>query len=107
MDRALLFERINLRMDHMIEKGLFEEADSLKVFRNHNALQSVGYSEIFKFMDDEYDKEEAIRLLKRNSRRYAKRQLTWFHRYDDIHWFEPQQKEEILSLVRQHLSGVL
>lgn len=107
MDRALLFERINLRMDHMIEKGLFEEADSLKEFRNHNALQTVGYSEIFKFMDDEYDKEEAIRLLKRNSRRYAKRQLTWFHRYDDIHWFEPQQKEEILSLVRQHLSGVL
>lgn len=104
LDRSTLFDRINLRMDQMIASGLFEEAEGLKDFKSHNALQTVGYSEIFKYMDEEYDKEEAIRLLKRNSRRYAKRQLTWFRRYEDVHWFEPHQKEEILSLVGQHLS---
>jgi tRNA dimethylallyltransferase len=104
MDRNLLFDRINDRMDLMIESGLFEEAKNLFDFREHNALQTVGYSEIFKYMEGEYDQAEAIRLLKRNSRRYAKRQMTWFNRYEDIHWFEPNQKEEILSLVSNHLS---
>lgn len=104
IERSILFDRINLRMDQMIEKGLFEEAVSLIKFRNHNALQTVGYSEIFSFIDGEYNRDEAVRLLKRNSRRYAKRQLTWFNRYEDIHWFEPQQMDDILSLVGQHLS---
>lgn len=104
MDRQLLFDRINDRMDLMIASGLFEEAESLIEFRDHNALQTVGYSEIFKYLDGEYNQEESIRLLKRNSRRYAKRQLTWFNRYEDIHWFEPHQKEEILAFVGQHLS---
>jgi len=68
-DRSILFERINKRMDAMIEKGLFEEAESLYHYKEHNALQTVGYSEIIKHLDGAYDKEEAIRLLKRNSRR--------------------------------------
>ncbi|MFK7951567.1 MAG: tRNA (adenosine(37)-N6)-dimethylallyltransferase MiaA [Ekhidna sp.] len=103
MDRELLFNRINDRMDAMIEEGLFEEAKSLEKFRGHNALQTVGYTEIFNYFDGEYDREEAVRLLKRNSRRYAKRQLTWFRRYEDIHWFKPDQQKDILSLVRHHL----
>lgn len=103
LPREILFERINKRMDQMIEAGLFEEAASLYPFRDHNALQTVGYSEIFGFMDGQYDKNEAIRLLKRNSRRYAKRQLTWFNKYEDIHWFEPSRLEEIKRLIEKSL----
>lgn len=103
MDREILFDRINRRMDEMIQAGLFEEATSLVEFRDHNALQTVGYSEIYGYLDGDYDKEEAIRLLKRNSRRYAKRQLTWFRRYDDIHWYEPNQIAEIKDLISKTL----
>lgn len=103
LERGRLFERINKRMDLMIDAGLFEEAKALHNYKNHNALQTVGYSEIFGFLDGEYDHEEAIRLLKRNSRRYAKRQLTWFNKYDDIHWFEPSQINEIKALIEKAL----
>jgi len=104
MDREKLFKRIEHRMDVMIDRGLFDEAQSLYDHRSHNALQTVGYSEIFGYMDGQYDKEEAIRLLKRNSRRYAKRQMTWFRKYDDIHWFEIHQMDEIKSLIENELS---
>lgn len=103
MEREVLFDRINIRMDMMIEEGLFEEAEKLYPYRAHNALQTVGYSEIFDYLDGAYDREEAIRLLKRNSRRYAKRQLTWFRKYDDVHWFEPSKQQEIVSLIRSHI----
>ena len=90
-------------MDKMIEAGLFDEAKSLVEYKNHNALQTVGYSEIFNYLDGQYNKDEAIRLLKRNSRRYAKRQTTWFRRYEDIHWFESIYKDEILKLIDSYL----
>lgn len=99
LPREILYDRINKRMDKMIANGLFEEAEKMKQYRHHNALQTVGYSEIYGYLDNEYDKEEAIRLLKRNSRRYAKRQLTWFKKNESIHWFEPTQYNEILKLV--------
>ncbi|MBC6410290.1 MAG: tRNA (adenosine(37)-N6)-dimethylallyltransferase MiaA [Ekhidna sp.] len=104
IDRKTLFEKINKRMDVMIDKGLFQEAESLMGHKNHNALQTVGYSEIFEFIEGSYDREETIRLLKRNSRRYAKRQLTWFNRYDDIHWFKPDKEDEVIKLIIQQLS---
>lgn len=103
VDREFLFNRINKRMDQMIEDGLFEEARDLYEYREHNALQTVGYKEVYGFMEGSYDKEEAIRLLKRNSRRYAKRQLTWFRKYEDIHWFEPNQISEIKDLIEKTL----
>jgi tRNA dimethylallyltransferase len=103
MNREKLFERIDHRMDIMIEQGLFDEARRLYPFKNHNALQTVGYKEIFGNLEGEYDKDEAIRLLKRNSRRYAKRQLTWFRKYEDIHWFEPSQVDEIKTLIEKRL----
>jgi tRNA dimethylallyltransferase len=87
LDREALYSRIDKRMDNMIEAGLFDEAEKLYPYRQHNALQTVGYQEIFDFMEGKYDKTEAIRLLKRNSRRYAKRQLTWFKRDLEIAWF--------------------
>ncbi len=98
-DREELYERINKRMDEMIAQGLFEEATGLYHLRHLNALQTVGYKEIFDYMEGKYDKEEAVRLLKRNSRRYAKRQLTWLKRDGEYVWFHPDQEEEITKYV--------
>jgi tRNA dimethylallyltransferase len=103
--REELYVRINLRMDQMISEGLFEEAEKLYSFKNLNALQTVGYSEIFGFLDGEYDREEAVRLLKRNSRRYAKRQMTWFKRDPEFAWFEADENDEIVSYLENKLSS--
>lgn len=102
-DRAELYHRIDTRMDEMIKEGLFEEAEALFDKRNLNALQTVGYQEIFGYLEGKYDREEAIRLLKRNSRRYAKRQLTWFRKDADIQWFKPAEEEEILSYITSQI----
>jgi tRNA dimethylallyltransferase len=102
-ERDELYQRIDWRMDQMIEAGLFEEAASLFDRRHLNAMQTVGYSEIFGFLEGNYDREEAIRLLKRNSRRYAKRQLTWFRRDPEIRWFHPDQTEEIIEWVENQM----
>jgi tRNA dimethylallyltransferase len=97
MPREQLYQRINSRMDMMIEQGLFGEAIGLLNYRNKNALQTVGYNEVFMYHDGIIDKKEAIRLLKRNSRRYAKRQLTWFKRNEEIKWFNPQDFDKIFD----------
>lgn len=99
LERAKLYERIDMRMDEMIGAGLFEEAKQLYPVKDKNALQTVGYQEIFEFMDGKYDREEAIRLLKRNSRRYAKRQLTWFKRDEQIKWFKPDASKAITEFI--------
>ena len=99
LDREELYKRINERMDQMISDGLFEEAEKLYKHRKLNALQTVGYREIFNFLDGEYDKEEAIRLLKRNSRRYAKRQMTWFKRDQEVTWFNPIEKRKVIEFI--------
>lgn len=104
VSRELLYERINQRVDEMMDKGLMAEVKSLLKLRHHNALQTVGYQEIFGYLDGLYDETEAIRLLKRNTRRYAKRQVTWFKKYDDIHWYRPDQTEEIIQLINSSLS---
>lgn len=82
-----LYDRINHRMDVMLSEGLLEEAKLNYAFRDTNALQTVGYKEIYGFLDGEYDWEECVRLLKRNSRRYAKRQMTWFRKDAEIQWY--------------------
>jgi len=97
--REKLYQRINSRMDKMIEAGLFDEAKQFYPFKNSDALQTVGYREIFDHFDGLYDYEEAVRLLKRNSRRYAKRQLTWFLRDKEITWFE--NEDQILKWLAQ------
>ncbi|CAN0162435.1 unnamed protein product, partial [Chrysoparadoxa australica] len=104
MDREILYQRIDDRMEMMIRSGLFEEADRLKAYKAHNALQTVGYTEIFKYMEGHYDKEEAIRLLKRNSRRYAKRQFTWFNRDPEIVWMEPSEISKAKAIIENRLS---
>lgn len=101
MDRPLLYERIDRRMDEMISQGLFEEAGGLYQQRKKNALQTVGYKEIFDFIAGNYDKEEAVRLLKRNSRRYAKRQMTWFKKDTAVQWYTAEQIDLILDRIDQ------
>jgi tRNA dimethylallyltransferase len=102
-NREELYQRIDARMDLMIAQGLLAEAQSLYPYRHHNALQTVGYKEIFDFLESQYDWEEAVRLLKRNSRRYAKRQLTWFRKDADFTWFHPDDRDAILAYIREHL----
>ena len=103
MDRDELYERINQRVDMMVKDGLFEEARSFYHLKHINALNTVGYKEIFFFFYGEYDADKAIELIKRNSRRYAKRQLSWFRRDKEINWFHPAQKEEIIKFVDNKL----
>ena len=92
--RTVLYQRINQRVDQMIAQGLVEEAHRLYPWRNHQALRTVGYQEIFPVFDGQYDEEEAIRLIKRNTRRYAKRQMTWFRKNDAIRWFDAEQETD-------------
>ena len=99
LERARLYERIDSRMDAMIANGLFEEANAFYPHKSLNALQTVGYREIFEHIDGNYDREEAVRLLKRNSRRYAKRQLTWFKRDEEIRWFSPHDLAAIIEYI--------
>lgn len=99
LERARLYERIDNRMDEMIAKGLFKEAKSFYPYKSLNALQTVGHREIFEHMDGGYDRGEAVRLLKRNSRRYAKRQLTWFKRDEEIRWFNSDDLGAIIEYI--------
>ena len=103
MEREKLYQQIDQRMDKMIADGLFEEAKKFYPNRELNALQTVGYKEIFGYLDGDYDKEEAIRLLKRNSRRYAKRQMTWFKKNPEVKWFTPNDFEAIEEYLNQEL----
>lgn len=98
-DRNELYERINLRVDLMMEQGLLQEARTLYPFRHLNALQTVGYRELFDHFDGKISLEEAVELIKRNSRRYAKRQITWFNRYHDIAWYSPSDLDKIIGYV--------
>jgi len=95
--RYELFSRIEFRVDQMIEKGLVDEVKSLLPYRHLNALNTVGYKEIFDFLDSKITLQQAIVNIKTNTRRYAKRQLTWFNRKDEYTWFEPSQINEITN----------
>ena len=97
LPREELYTRIDDRMDQMIAAGLFEEARGLYPLRHNNALRTVGYQEIFNYMDNACDLEECVRLLKRNSRRYAKRQLTWFKKDPEFRWFHPKDLQGIID----------
>ena len=102
-DRDELFERINHRVDLMVESGMEKEARELYPLRHLNALNTVGYKEWFDYFDGKFDREEAIRLIKRNTRRYAKKQLTWYRNDPDIHWFHPSQEKDILAFLQSVL----
>jgi tRNA dimethylallyltransferase len=97
LSRPELFSRIESRVDQMIENGLVNEVENLLPFRHLNALKTVGYKEIFEYLNSEITLQQAIVNIKTNTRRYAKRQLTWFNRTDEYKWFEPSQVKEITN----------
>ncbi|WLD95236.1 tRNA (adenosine(37)-N6)-dimethylallyltransferase MiaA [Alkalihalobacillus sp. AL-G] len=104
MERDLLYERINHRVDLMVEEGLFDEVKKLYEanIQNTQSVQAIGYKEIYRYFDGGYSREKAIETLKRNSRRYAKRQLTWFRHQLDVEWFDmtTTPDEKIPSILR-------
>lgn len=101
LTRSELYNRINQRVDQMFEQGLLEEAKQLYEYRNVNALKTVGYKEIFDFFDGKTTIEQAKELIKRNTRRYAKRQISWFARYNDITWFAPSGFDAIIEMLEK------
>lgn len=103
MPREVLYDRINRRVDLMMEAGLEAEARSVLPYRHCNSLRTVGYAEMFDYFDGKITKEEAVELIKRNSRRYAKRQITWFGRDNSIKWFAPNQLEKIVEYLENQI----
>jgi tRNA dimethylallyltransferase len=102
-DRAQLYERINQRVDVMMAKGLLKEVEHLAPFKGNNALKTVGYAELFDYLDGNISLVEAVEKIKQNTRRFAKRQLTWFRRDQEIKWFEPQQTDDIIDYINKSL----
>jgi tRNA dimethylallyltransferase len=102
-EREELYERINKRVDQMIEKGLTQEVRELSKHKHLNALNTVGYKELFDYFDGKISFNEAIRLIKRDTRRYAKRQITWFSKDEDLEWFHPDEKNKIVEYIEQKI----
>lgn len=102
-DRPVLYERINNRVEQMLHHGLVEEVKSLQSFRAYNALNTVGYSEIFDYLDGNASLQEAVDKIKQNTRRFAKRQLTWFRKDGTTAWFEPNQTAEVIQYLEEKI----
>jgi len=100
-ERATLYEKINKRVDRMMEEGLMKEVENLMPFKDRPPLLTVGYSELFDFFADKHSLEEAVYKIKQNTRRYAKRQVTWFKKNKDTEWFEPEDLDGILHYLHQ------
>lgn len=102
-DRAKLYQQINDRVDLMVANGLVEEVRSLAAYQELNALKTVGYAEIFEYLDGKTDLATAIDKIKQNTRRFAKRQLTWFRKDTETTWFEPADTEKVLNFVNEKI----
>ncbi|WP_345955141.1 tRNA (adenosine(37)-N6)-dimethylallyltransferase MiaA [Mucilaginibacter sp. PAMB04168] len=106
MPREELYDRINKRVDDMIVDGLVAEVQQLLPYRHLNALNTVGYSEIFDYLDGKTGLPEAIALIKQNTRRFAKRQLTWFRKDKDIQWFKPNDVSAMIEYIDKIIAGL-
>ncbi|AFL97666.1 tRNA isopentenyltransferase MiaA [Ornithobacterium rhinotracheale DSM 15997] len=103
LSREEIYDRINRRVDIMIENGLLEEAKNLYKFKNLNALNTVGYKELFHYFDGEISLDFAIEEIKKNTRRFAKRQLTWYRKDENIRWFAPNEIEQIIAYINSEI----
>jgi tRNA dimethylallyltransferase len=104
-ERSQLYTQINKRVDHMMGLGLLAEVETLLPYRDLNALKTVGYQELFDFFDGTKSLDKAVEEIKQNTRHFAKRQLTWFRKNTETHWFEPQQIAEISALIAKKLKS--
>jgi len=107
IERSLLYQRINHRVDVMLQEGLLEEVKSLEDYRELNALKTVGYAELFDYLDGTITYEVAVEKIKQNTRRFAKRQLTWFRRDEQINWFTPDQSDEVINFLENSINKVV
>ena len=98
-EREELYKRINARVDMMMQQGLLKEAEALYPMRDQNALNTVGYKELFDYFDGRWPLDEAVERIKGNTRRYARKQLTWYKKDPQIRWFHPDQKKEIIDYI--------
>jgi tRNA dimethylallyltransferase len=105
IEREKLYDNINRRVDHMIRDGLVDEAKALQSFRKLNALDTVGYKEIFNYLEGKTTLEEAIDMIKRHTRRYARRQLTWFRKNRNIRWFTQDEQGALIEYVCEKMEG--
>lgn len=101
-DREELYQRINLRVDAMMKEGLLKEVEELREYRELNALNTVGYKELFDYFDGRWPLSEAVERIKGNTRRYARKQLTWFKRDQKMRWFHPNEKQNIMTYITQY-----
>lgn len=101
--REELYERINSRVDQMVEQGLLEEVQRVLPFRDCNSLNTVGYKELFKYLDGEWDLDFALDKIRRNSRVYSRKQTTWFSHDEQITWFYPEEEERIIQFIESNL----
>lgn len=107
MDREKLYKKINKRVDQMLDQGLLFEVKSLNekgYSFDLKSMQSIGYKHMAMFIKNEADWNQAVKLMKRDTRRYAKRQFTWFHKDRDIHWFQPQESAQMEKLIKEFLT---
>lgn len=104
-ERSIIYDRINKRVDIMMENGLLEEAKTLVDYKNLNSLQTVGYKELFSYIENEISLESAIEEIKKNTRRFAKRQLTWYKKGNDIAWFDfKENKQTIIDFIKAKIN---
>ena len=103
MERKQLYEKINNRVDEMMRRGLFTEVKNLEKHKQLNSLQTVGYKELFEHLEGKYDMARAIELIKQNTRNFAKRQLTWFRKDQEVKWFEPKELDQIKKYTADHM----
>lgn len=103
-DREDLYERINRRVDIMLKEGMLEEARKVYPYKHLNSLNTVGYKELFKYLDGEWELPFAVEKIKQNSRIYSRKQMTWFRRDTDIAWFHPDQEQNILEYINQNIN---
>lgn len=101
-DREELYQRINTRVDKMMAQGWLDEAEGLQKYRSENALNTVGYKELFNYFDGVWSLDEAVERIKGNTRRYARKQLTWLKRDEQTRWFHPDEKEQIMNYISRY-----
>ena len=104
-DREELYNNINNRVLKMMETGLLEEARNVYTYKEYNSLNTVGYKELFKYFEKEWTLDYAISMIQQNTRRYAKKQMSWFNKDKDIQWFHPEEKTSILQFVKVHINS--
>lgn len=104
LDRAVLYKRINLRVDDMMAAGLMEEVKKLRPLKGYTAMKTVGYRELFRVLDGELTLQEGVDLIKRNTRKFARKQLTWFRKEGHYQWFSPHECQKVIEWIEREIS---